>query len=120
MPLTIISSGCQKPVISILTAMPLDTALSNGYMTLAEFSSSSCDPCREMIPILEDLANLYTDRLNVVIVDVYEQEKLASKYSIIGTPTQVIFDTQGKEVARHIGAWSLNSMVAQLRALGLP
>jgi len=117
--LTIFSSGCQKNDLPELTTTSLDTALSNGHLTLAEFSSDSCIPCKEMIPVLKDLANLYKDRLNVVVVDVYEQEALTRSYGILATPTQVIFDTSGKEVARHVGTWSLNSMVGQLRASGL-
>ena len=119
LPLIIISSGCQKTQNPELTTMSLFTALSNGNLTLAEFGSSSCIPCKEMKPILEDLANLYKDRLNVVIVDVYEQEALTRTYAIVGIPTQVIFDARGKEVTRHVGAWSLYSMLAQLKGLGL-
>ena len=117
--LIITSSGCQKTPDSGLTSMPLSVALSNHNLTLAEFGSSSCIPCKEMKPILEDLANLYKDRLNVVIVDVYEQEALTQTYEILGIPTQVIFDTGGKEVTRHVGAWSISSILTQLKGLGL-
>ena len=119
LPLIIISSGCQKTQDPELTTMSLFTALSNGNATLAEFGSSICIPCKEMKPILEDLANLYKDRLNVVIVDVYEQEALTQTYEILGIPTQVIFDTGGKEVTRHVGAWSISSILTQLKGLGL-
>ena len=39
--------------------------LSNGKPTLAEFGRGTCIPCKQMKPILENLAVEYQDRLNV-------------------------------------------------------
>ena len=116
-----ISAGCQNKPDSNSVTLPssLSDALSNGKPTLADFGSSSCIPCKEMQPILTDLAAMYSGRLNVVIIDVYEQEALTSSYHILGIPTQVIFDSSGKEVTRHVGSWPLASIVTKLKELGL-
>ncbi|KTB48042.1 thioredoxin family protein [Dehalogenimonas alkenigignens] len=111
--------ACQKTPEPAPITIALPAALSNGKITLAEFGSNSCIPCREMKPILEDLANMYDSQLNVVIIDVYEQKALTQQYGILGIPTQIVFDSSGKEVTRHVGVWSLSSILVQLRSLGL-
>jgi len=102
-----------------LTSMPLEQALSNGLPTIAEFGSSTCVPCKQMKPILEKLAADYKDKLNVVIVEVYEQRELTQKYGIMAIPTQIVFDRSGKEVTRHMGLWPREDIIAQLKKMGI-
>jgi thioredoxin 1 len=102
-----------------LTSVPLEQALSNGKPTLAEFGSSTCIPCKQMKPILEELAVEYKGKLNVVIVEVYEQRSLTQQYGIMAIPTQIVFDSSGKEITRHIGLWPKEEIVAQLKKMGV-
>ncbi len=104
---------------SALTSMPLKEALANGKPTLAEFGSDTCIYCKEMQPILEKLASEYKDRLNIVIIDVYAQMELTKQYKITALPTQVVFDESGKEITRHVGFWSREQILSQLRAMGI-
>jgi FKBP-type peptidyl-prolyl cis-trans isomerase 2 len=102
-----------------LTSVPLEQALSNGKPTLAEFGSSTCIPCKQMKPILEELAVEYEGKLNVVIVEVYEQRSLTQQYGIMAIPTQIVFDSNGKEVTRHMGLWPREEIIAQLKKMGV-
>ncbi|MFC2062372.1 thioredoxin family protein [Chloroflexota bacterium] len=102
-----------------LTSTPLGQALSNGKATLAEFGSSSCVPCKQMKPILEELAIEYESKLNVVIVEVYEQRELTGEYGIMAIPTQIVFDSSGNEVTRHIGLWPMEEIIAYLTTMGI-
>jgi thioredoxin 1 len=74
-----------------------------------------------MKPILEEMAAEYSDRVNVLIVEVYDpaQEKLVTKHGIKSIPTQVFFDKNGKEVTRHIGFISKADILAQLNKIGV-
>jgi FKBP-type peptidyl-prolyl cis-trans isomerase 2 len=102
-----------------LASIPLEQALSSGLPTLAEIGSSTCVPCKQMKPILEELAVEYEGELNVVIVEVYEQIELARQYGIMAIPTQIVFDSNGKEVTRHIGFWAKEEIIAQLEKMGI-
>jgi thioredoxin 1 len=104
---------------SSIPSMPLGQALANGKPTLAEFGSNTCIPCKQMKPILEKLAVEYKNKLNVVIVEVYEQTALASQYKIMVIPTQVVFDSSGKEVTRHTGLWPREDILTQLKKMGI-
>jgi len=102
-----------------LASVPLTQVLGNGKPTLAEFGSSTCVPCKQMKPILEELAVEYQGKLNVVIVEVYEQRELTQQYGIMAIPTQIVFDSSGKEVTKHIGLWPKEEIVAQLKKMGV-
>jgi peptidylprolyl isomerase len=102
-----------------LASTNLGQALTSGKPTLAEFGSSSCVPCKQMKPILEELKAEYEGKLNVVIVEVYEQRELTQQYSIMAIPTQIIFDSSGKEVTRHMGFWDKEDIIAQLKEMGI-
>jgi thioredoxin 1 len=108
-----------KPPTTSASVSPLAQALSSGKPTLAEFGSSTCIPCKQMKPILEELAIEYEGKVNVVIVEVYEQMALTRQYSIMAIPTQIIFDSNGKEITRHMGFWAKKDIIAQLNKMGV-
>jgi thioredoxin 1 len=72
-----------------------------------------------MKPILENLAIEYEGRLNVVIIDVYDEPELGSKYGIIAMPTQILFDSLGREVSRHPGFFPKAGIIAELKKVGI-
>ncbi len=102
-----------------LALIPLTQVLGNGKPTLAEFGRGTCIPCKQMKPILEELAIEYEGELNVVIIEVYEQLDLAREYQIMAIPTQIFFDSSGKEITRHIGFWAKEEIIAQLKKMGI-
>jgi len=102
-----------------LASVPLGQALSSGKPTLAEFGRGTCIPFKEMKTILEELALEYRDKLNVVIVEVDEQMDLTRQYGIMAIPTQIVFDSEGQEITRHIGFWSKEEIIAQLKKMGI-
>lgn len=102
-----------------LTSITLPQALTNGNPTLAEFGRGTCIPCQEMKPILEDLAVQYQDKLNVSIVSVDDYSKLTSYYKVLAIPTQIGFDSNGKEIFRHVGFWAKDQIITQLGKMGI-
>ncbi len=109
----------KPPLAPDLTSIPLQQALSSGKPTLAEFGWRTCIPCKEMKPILEELAVEYEGKLNIVIVEVYEQEELTRQHGIMAIPTQIFFDSNGEETTRHMGFWSREEIITQLEKMGV-
>lgn len=70
---------------------------------LADFYSETCVPCRQMMPVLEDLENELGDRIKAVKVDVARSGELAEEYGVRAVPTFVMF-RNGREMARIVGA----------------
>ncbi len=104
---------------SYLAEIPLESALGNGKPTLAEFGWRKCIPCKEMRPILEQLDVEYKGKVNVVIVEIPFHEDLTKKYGIMYMPTQVFFDSSGREVARNLGFLPKNEIIAAFEAMGV-
>jgi len=115
----LVEIGTSKSQGLDLASVPLGQVLTNGKPTIAEFGSSTCIPCKQMKPILEKLAVEYQGKLNVVIVEVYEQRTLTQQYGIMAIPTQIVFDSSGKEVTRHTGLWPREEIIAQLKKMGI-
>ncbi len=101
------------------TVNPLEQAFSNGLPTIAEFGRGICVPCKAMKPILEELAEEYKGKLNVVIVEVDDHTDLVRQYRIMVIPTQIFFDNNGKEIKRHIDFWPKEEIIAQLKTMGI-
>ncbi len=116
-----VSQKEDNQVDSDLSKISLEKSLVNGKPTLADFGWKICIPCKAMKPILEEMAVEYGDRVNVLIVEVYDpaQEKLVTRYGIKSIPTQVFFDANGNEVSRHIGYISKEDILIQLNKMGV-
>lgn len=115
----VVSCQSKEPAGADLVSITLPKALTNGNPTLAEFGRGICTPCKAMKPILENLAAEYENKLNVSIVSVDEYPDLTNYYHIVAIPTQIGFDSSGKEVFRHVGFWPRDQIIAQLDKLGI-
>ena len=102
-----------------LTSISLEEALASGKPTLADFGYRVCEACKAMAVIWQELAVEYKGKLNVVIVDVYEQKELTRQYRIMAIPTQIVFDSTGKEITRHMGFWPKEEILALLKKMGI-
>jgi len=83
---------------------------------LVDFSATWCGPCRMLEPVLEELAEVYKDKLKIVKVDVGEEQELGVKYNIMSIPAAILFK-QGKEVDRIIGFAGKDSYEAKIKQL---
>lgn len=89
-----------------------------GRPMLLDLGATTCIPCKEMQPILDELKQEYDGRVTVQIVDVYEHRDWAQKYKVYLIPTQIFFDAQGKELYRHTGFYSRGEILAKFREYG--
>ncbi|MHA1380479.1 MAG: thioredoxin family protein [Candidatus Helarchaeota archaeon] len=85
---------------------------------IAYFSSPSCGACNIQSPILEQIANIYRNRLHVGQIDVSRNARLAMDYGITATPTliffkngkKVRFKSRGSRVDRLLGVQNFNKL----------
>lgn len=86
------------------------TVLQSREPVLVDFWASWCPPCRQIAPVIEELAGEYRERLRVVKVDVDANPDIVSRYAIVSNPTLVFFK-DGREARRLIGAWPKDRFV---------
>ena len=69
---------------------------------VVEFMSYGCAHCREIEPVLEQVANMVEPQELIFRVNIAVEQELAASYQIQGTPTLVMFLNQN-EVGRIEG-----------------
>ena|SRR5699024_10265845 len=69
---------------------------------LVDFWAQWCGPCKLIAPVLEEIAQDYTDKLLVCKLNIDEQPLTAPKFGIRGIPTLLLFK-EGKLVDTHVG-----------------
>jgi thioredoxin 1 len=86
---------------------------------LLELGSSRCMSCIEMAKVLDALRASQGVRLKVDFIDVFEQPEAGDRYKISLIPTQIFYDTAGKEIFRHTGYFAHDDILAKFRELGV-
>lgn len=86
---------------------------------LLELGSMRCQACLEMAKVLDALRASQGPKLQVDFIDVFEEPAAADRYKIALIPTQIFYDTAGKEIFRHQGFFSHDDILAKFRTLGV-
>ncbi len=113
--LSLIILSCQQKKVDD----PVLKALKNNRPTLAEFGAGNCVACVKMKPIIAELQSEYQGQANILLIDVNEHRDLTPKYKVMLIPTQVFFNTAGKEIYRHVGFFPKDSILIFLKKAGL-
>ncbi|GHT10023.1 thioredoxin [Planctomycetales bacterium] len=89
-------------MLSEITGDTFESVITTNAVVLVDFWSPTCVPCRQLAPILAEIAEEYEDDISVVKVNTAENAPLAAKYGIDMLPT-LLFFSQGKVVNRMTG-----------------
>lgn len=94
------ASGGAAQVFPPITLPTPETPRADGKLTLLWFRALDCPRCERMSDFATATFDRYAARLVQVDADVYDQEKLARRFRVPGTPTFVLLDPAGKELTR--------------------
>jgi len=69
---------------------------------MVDFWASWCGPCLALAPIIDEIAEAYSDKIKICKLNVDENQKTAMQYGIKGIPT-ILFFKDGQVVEQSVG-----------------
>ncbi len=87
---------------------------SNG-LVIVDFFATWCGPCRQMLPIMEELSSEFNGQVKILKMDVDEAPKTPEIFNIQSIPTLIMFK-DGELVDKQLGAQSKSDMIKWIDA----
>ena len=86
--------------------------LNSSLLTLVDFWAEWCGPCKQVSPLLEEIADEKKDIIKIVKLNVDENPETANKYNIMGIPTLMLFQ-KGQIIGTTVGASMTKSQLIE-------
>ncbi|GAT69140.1 thioredoxin [Planomonospora sp. ID91781] len=83
---------------------------------LVDFWAEWCGPCRQVAPILEEIAGEQAEKLTIVKLNVDENQAIAQQYGVLQIPTMNVYKN-GEVVKQIIGAKPKAMLLRELEGI---
>ena len=82
---------------------------------VVDFGAEWCGPCKQLDPILEDIASENVDRLKVFKLNIDENPMTPQRFGVRGIPTIMLFK-EGKLIDTKVGSLPKSALEAWIKA----
>lgn len=89
--------------------------LNSKGLILVDFWAEWCGPCRQLIPVLEEISKEMTGKVEIIKMNVDESPNTAAQFGIRSIPTIFMFK-DGKQVDMKVGFNSKASLISWIEA----
>lgn len=91
------------------------TIAAGGKPVLVDFWAEWCGPCKQIGPILDDIAKEMGDKLTVAKVNIDQNPESPQRFGVRGIPTMILFK-DGKAIATKVGSLPKSQLVEWLNS----
>ena len=83
---------------------------------LVDFWAEWCGPCKQIAPMLDEIAEEMKGKLTVAKVNIDKNPETPQKYGVRGIPTLILFK-DGKPISTKVGAMPKSKLVEWLQSV---